>query len=151
VLFTEPTFLFLFLPLLLALYFATGSRARRVRQLAAPDRERHLLREGRRRLHLADAGLDCLQLLDGDCGRSRAYLLLFPQLIAGPIIRYRDIADQLACRTVTAADFACGIRRFVIGLSKKVLIANIVAGPADQIFALPAAQLSPAHAWLGII
>jgi alginate O-acetyltransferase complex protein AlgI len=52
---------------------------------------------------------------------------------------------------VTAADFACGIRRFVIGLSKKVLIANIVAGPADQIFALPAAQLSPAHAWLGII
>ena len=79
------------------------------------------------------------------------YLLLFPQLIAGPIIRYREIADQLACRTVTAADLAYGIRRFVIGLSKKVLIANIVAGPADQIFALPAAQLSPAHAWLGII
>ena len=79
------------------------------------------------------------------------YLLLFPQLIAGPIIRYRDIADQLACRTVTAADFAYGIRRFVIGLSKKVLIANVVAGPADQIFALPAAQLSAGHAWLGVI
>ena len=56
------------------------------------------------------------------------YLLLFPQLIAGPIIRYRMIADQLACRTVTLDDFATGVRRFIIGLGKKVLIANIVAG-----------------------
>ena len=79
------------------------------------------------------------------------YLLLFPQLIAGPIIRYRDIADQLARRIVTLDDFACGVRRFVIGLAKKVLIANIVAGPADKIFALPLAELSPAHAWLGIV
>jgi alginate O-acetyltransferase complex protein AlgI len=79
------------------------------------------------------------------------YLLLFPQLIAGPIIRYRDIADQLARRTVSIDDFAYGIRRFVVGLAKKVLIANVVAGPADKIFALPAAQLSPAQAWLGIV
>jgi alginate O-acetyltransferase complex protein AlgI len=79
------------------------------------------------------------------------YLLLFPQLIAGPIIRYRDIADQLARRVVTLDGFAYGIRRFVIGLSKKVLIANVVAGPADHIFALPAGELSPAHAWLGIV
>jgi alginate O-acetyltransferase complex protein AlgI len=79
------------------------------------------------------------------------YLLLFPQLIAGPIIRYRDIADQLACRTVTLDDFAYGVRRFVIGLSKKVLVANVVAGPADKIFAMPPAQLSAAHAWLGIV
>src|SRR5207247_1411110 len=50
------------------------------------------------------------------------YLLLFPQLIAGPIIRYRDIADQLARRTVHLEDFAYGVRRFVIGLGKKVLI-----------------------------
>ena len=78
------------------------------------------------------------------------YLLLFPQLIAGPIIRYRDIADQLARRVVTLDDFADGVRRFVIGLGKKVLIANIVAGPADQIFALPiAAARRRAHAWLG--
>src|SRR4029077_18003532 len=54
------------------------------------------------------------------------YLLLFPQLIAGPIIRYRHIADQLARRVVTIDDFACGVRRFVIGLAKKVLIANVV-------------------------
>jgi alginate O-acetyltransferase complex protein AlgI len=79
------------------------------------------------------------------------YLLLFPQLIAGPIIRYRDIADQLARRTVHLEDFAYGVRRFVIGLGKKVLIANVVAGPADRIFAMPAAQLSAAHAWLGIV
>ena len=79
------------------------------------------------------------------------YLLLFPQLIAGPIIRYRDIADQLARRVVTLDDFAYGVRRFVIGLAKKVLIANVVAGPADQIFAMPPAELSTAHAWLGIV
>jgi alginate O-acetyltransferase complex protein AlgI len=79
------------------------------------------------------------------------YLLLFPQLIAGPIIRYRTIADQLARRVVTLDDFAEGVRRFVIGLGKKVLIANVVAVPADRIFTLPTAQLDAAHAWLGVI
>jgi alginate O-acetyltransferase complex protein AlgI len=79
------------------------------------------------------------------------YLLLFPQLIAGPIIRYRDIADQLARRVVSMDDFAYGVRRFVIGLAKKALIANVVAGPADKIFGLPAAELSTAHAWLGLV
>ena len=79
------------------------------------------------------------------------YLLLFPQLIAGPIIRYRDIADQLARRVVSIDDFAEGVRRFVVGLGKKVLIANVVAGPADKIFSLPPAELSTAHAWLGIV
>ncbi len=79
------------------------------------------------------------------------YLLLFPQLIAGPIIRYRDIADQLARRIVTLDGFALGVRRFVIGLGKKVLIANTVAGPADKIFAMPLSQLSAPHAWLGIV
>jgi len=78
------------------------------------------------------------------------YLLLFPQLIAGPIIRYRDIADQLAERRVEIDDLASGIRRFVIGLAKKVLVANVVAGPADRVFAMPAAQLSARHAWLGL-
>jgi alginate O-acetyltransferase complex protein AlgI len=79
------------------------------------------------------------------------YLLLFPQLIAGPIIRYRDLADQLARRIVTLDDFAYGIRRFVIGLGKKVLIANVVAVPADKIFTMPLEQLSAGHAWLGIV
>ena len=79
------------------------------------------------------------------------YLLLFPQLIAGPIIRYKEIADQLARRVVSLDDFVYGVRRFVIGLGKKVLIANIVAGPADGIFALPASQLIGPYAWLGIV
>ena len=79
------------------------------------------------------------------------YLLLFPQLIAGPIIRYRFIADQLARRVVSLDDLAEGVRRFVVGLGKKVLIANIVAGPADKIFAMPIAELDAGHAWLAVV
>jgi alginate O-acetyltransferase complex protein AlgI len=79
------------------------------------------------------------------------YLLLFPQLIAGPIIRYKDIADQLARRVVSLDDFAYGVRRFIIGLGKKVLIANIVAVPADGIFAIKASELTAPYAWLGIV
>ena len=79
------------------------------------------------------------------------YLLLFPQLIAGPIIRYRDIADQLARRVVSVDGFTYGVRRFIIGLGKKVLIANVVAVPADRIFGMPSSEISTAHAWLGIV
>jgi len=79
------------------------------------------------------------------------YLLLFPQLIAGPIIRYRTIANQLARRVVSLDDFAEGVRRFVTGLGKKVLIANVVAVPADRIFSAPIAALDAPHAWLAVI
>ncbi|MBM4149107.1 MAG: MBOAT family protein [Lentisphaerae bacterium] len=79
------------------------------------------------------------------------YVSLFPQLIAGPIVRYRDIAAEILRRAVSRADFAAGIRRFIAGLGKKVLIANVVAWPADRIFDLPAADLSAASAWLGIV
>lgn len=79
------------------------------------------------------------------------YLLLFPQLIAGPIIRYREIAAQLTTRTVDIPGFAAGVNRFVIGLAKKVLIANIVAVPADAIFGMPSGELTAAHAWLGAL
>src|ERR1043166_7735851 len=58
------------------------------------------------------------------------YLLLFPQLIAGPIVRYRQIAAQLTSRVTTVGDFADGVRRFVVGLAKKMLIGNTPAGPA---------------------
>jgi alginate O-acetyltransferase complex protein AlgI len=78
------------------------------------------------------------------------YLLVFPQLVAGPIVRYRQIAAQLSSRLVTTGDFAYGIRRFLVGLAKKMLIANTLAGPADQIFMMPAAELTAAHAWTGI-
>jgi alginate O-acetyltransferase complex protein AlgI len=79
------------------------------------------------------------------------YIVFFPQLIAGPIIRYRDIADQLVHRIVTREIFARGVQRFIIGLGKKMLIANTVAVPADAIFALPTSELTWGLAWLGIV
>jgi alginate O-acetyltransferase complex protein AlgI len=81
--------------------------------------------------------------------RIALYITLFPQLIAGPIVRYEDIARQLAYRTVNRAGFAEGIRRFILGLGKKMLLANVMAVPADQIFAIPAGQLTTPAAWLG--
>jgi len=78
------------------------------------------------------------------------YILLFPQLIAGPIIRWRDIATQLTSRRERLADVAYGARRFVTGLAKKVLIANTLGRVADPIFALPPGELTPAVAWLGL-
>lgn len=83
--------------------------------------------------------------------RLAVYISLFPQLIAGPIVRYTTIASELKARSVTAEDFAEGIKRFIIGLSKKMLIANSVALTADQVFSLPSEQLTFSLAWLGII
>jgi alginate O-acetyltransferase complex protein AlgI len=80
------------------------------------------------------------------------YITLFPQLIAGPIIRYKIICNQFSDRQVTLDGFAEGIRRFVIGMGKKLLIADTVAYAADQIFNhANTAQLTPAVAWLGIV
>jgi alginate O-acetyltransferase complex protein AlgI len=79
------------------------------------------------------------------------YIFFFPQLIAGPILRWSAIAPQLVQRTVTGDGFAEGIRRFVGGLAKKMIIANAVALPADQIFALPSGDLTPALAWFGTL
>jgi alginate O-acetyltransferase complex protein AlgI len=79
------------------------------------------------------------------------YKAFFPQLIAGPIVRYRDVHVQIKSRTTTADGFAYGIRRFIIGCGKKMLISNVVAASGDQIFALPAADLTAPVAWLGIV
>ena len=79
------------------------------------------------------------------------YIFFFPQLIAGPILRWNGIAPQLAQRSVTAENFAEGIRRFTGGLAKKMIVANVVAVPADQIFGLPAGELTPALAWFGAL
>jgi alginate O-acetyltransferase complex protein AlgI len=79
------------------------------------------------------------------------YLSLFPQLISGPIVRYSDIAYQFENRTVTLAGFLEGIRRFILGMGKKVLIANSVAILADRIFDNHSTALSPSAAWLGAI
>ena len=79
------------------------------------------------------------------------YIALFPQLIAGPIVRYHDIAAEIVRRRVTSADFAAGAERFLYGLAKKVLLANPLGLVADKIFALPAAELSPSLCWLGAL
>lgn len=79
------------------------------------------------------------------------YISLFSQLIAGPIIRYHDIAPQLRERRVTSAMFSRGVERFIVGLGKKVLIANTLAVPADLIFSLPGDQLTTSVAWLGLV
>jgi len=78
------------------------------------------------------------------------YIFFFPQLVAGPILRWNAIAPQLLQREFRSEVFAEGVRRFVGGLAKKMIIANAVALPADQIFALPASELSTGTAWFGI-
>ncbi|MEM9022163.1 MAG: MBOAT family O-acyltransferase [Bacteroidota bacterium] len=79
------------------------------------------------------------------------YISLFPQLIAGPIVRYHDIAEQIANRTIRVPQFVSGIKRFIMGLGKKILIANVMAEAADGIFALPAAELDGTMLWLAFI
>jgi alginate O-acetyltransferase complex protein AlgI len=79
------------------------------------------------------------------------YISLFPQLIAGPILRYHDVADQIQSRIISWEKFGYGVRRFIIGLAKKMLLANTLAAVADKIFVLPLEHLSAPVAWLGIV
>ena len=79
------------------------------------------------------------------------YISFFPQLIAGPIVRYIDIKEQIDKRTVSTEKFASGAQRFVIGLAKKVIIANTVGEVADIIFNISTSEISTATAWLGVI
>ena len=78
------------------------------------------------------------------------YITMFPQLIAGPIVRYADVQDQLAERSVTTADFSEGIMRFVVGLGKKVLLANQMGAVWSDIYAL-GGDVSALMAWTGAI
>ncbi|WP_202880046.1 MBOAT family O-acyltransferase [Pseudobutyrivibrio xylanivorans] len=77
------------------------------------------------------------------------YISCFPQLIAGPIVHYKDIAGQLTDRSVGSYEFAEGIKRFCFGLSKKVLIANTLASVVDKIWDMDISQLDCTVAWLG--
>jgi len=79
------------------------------------------------------------------------YIALFPQLIAGPIVRYRDVALQITKRSTSLEDFQSGVQRFVIGLGKKVLIANTVGAVADHVFTLQSGTLPAGLLWLGMI
>lgn len=77
------------------------------------------------------------------------YISFFPQLIAGPIIKYHDISARLDDRKVTLKDSCQGMRRFIIGLSKKVLISNTMGVAADYVFALRSGELGMLTAWIG--
>ena len=79
------------------------------------------------------------------------FISLFPQLIAGPIVRYQTIAEQINKRTVTLNSFLSGVERFCIGLFKKVLLANNVGFVADQILNMNYNELSVVSSWIGIL
>ena len=78
-----------------------------------------------------------------------SYLLCFPVLCAGPLVRYRDVAAQISERRATMAAFAYGVRRWLVGFWKAGFLADALAGPADAVFALPAGALGPLQAWFG--
>jgi alginate O-acetyltransferase complex protein AlgI len=79
------------------------------------------------------------------------YVFLFPHLIAGPIVRYADLAASLATRDHSVAQFADGVRRFTTGLAKKMLLADTLAVVADQVFRVPTHELAPSAAWIGMV
>ena len=83
--------------------------------------------------------------------RLALYISLFPQLIAGPIVRYSEVETALIDRTTSRNDIAEGTHRFVRGLAKKTLFADPLRLVADHIFAIPTGGLSPAVAWAGVL
>ena len=98
-----------------------------------------------------------IDVFRGDCKAQKdiyklaLYICLFPQLIAGPIVKYHDVAEQIEDRKVNFDKVTIGVKRFIIGLSKKMLIANTLGAIADKIFTQPADTFSPLVAWLGSI
>lgn len=79
------------------------------------------------------------------------YISFFPQLIAGPIVKYHDIERQISNRTFDLEETAEGFRRFIVGLSKKVLLSNTAALAADAVFAAELAQVGALAAWIGAV
>lgn len=79
------------------------------------------------------------------------YIFFFPQLIAGPIVRYATVCEQIQCRKETFSGFSEGVEKFIIGLGKKVLMANTLALISDKAFNMPAYDLSTPFAWLGAV
>ncbi|MSC86308.1 MBOAT family protein [Eubacterium sp. am_0171] len=79
------------------------------------------------------------------------YISFFPQLIAGPIVKYHDIEKQITDRYADLKEIAEGMRRFIIGLAKKVLISNTVAVAADALFGTPIGEINIFSAWIAAI
>ena len=98
-----------------------------------------------------------VDLYRGDCRPAdnlltyMLYVFYFPKLLAGPIIRYHDIDQQLRSRQVTWTDFRDGLIRFLFGLAKKVLLADHIGHFANEVFGLPARQLDMPLAWIGVL
>ncbi len=79
------------------------------------------------------------------------YIVLFPQLVAGPIVKYHDVCEQIDERKIEFKYVIIGLKRFIIGLAKKVLIANTLAVVADKVFAQAPENLTTSVAWLGAV
>ena len=79
------------------------------------------------------------------------YICLFPQLIAGPIVKYHDVEDQIDHREERFDKIVYGVKRFIIGLAKKMLLANTMGAIVDKIFGLPVTEFGPLAAWVGVI
>ncbi len=79
------------------------------------------------------------------------YVLMFPKLLVGPIVRYRTVTDQLPAPTLDRHQIADGIRRFLQGFIKKILIADTLAKTVDAVFGIPIEALTPEFAWLGLL
>ena len=88
--------------------------------------------------------------VERDLMRFAAYILMFPHLIAGPIVRYADIRDEMHADRRTTAHVGLGFQYFIVGLCQKVLIANTVAPLADHAFTADLASLDATTAWLGV-
>ncbi|WP_293676062.1 MBOAT family protein [uncultured Phenylobacterium sp.] len=89
--------------------------------------------------------------VEKDAARFAAYILMFPHLIAGPIVRFAAIRDELHADRRQTRRLGLGIQYFIVGLCQKVLVANSVAPLADHAFGLPVAALDPATAWVGAL
>ena len=79
------------------------------------------------------------------------FVTLFPQLIAGPIIKYKDLGDQIDQRTCSTDKFASGVQTFMVGMAKKVLIANNVGMLWESYKAMALGELTVAGSWLGVL
>lgn len=90
-------------------------------------------------------------LIQRDYFKVLFYVSFFPQLIAGPIVKYHDVYDYILNRKKDTDEIARGIRRFIIGLAKKLFIANAMGAIADQMFTLELGTISTATAWIGAV
>lgn len=79
------------------------------------------------------------------------YIILFPQLVAGPIVNYTDVEKELSCREHTLAGFSEGITRFMLGFGKKMLLSGPMGEIADAVFQIPLAELPTSAAWVGAL